>query len=142
MELSTLESSQLVEKNNSKSKSVHSDDASEEFNTCFEEQNEVFDINSSDFECTDESQDERSNNLDDQHNTEMNELKSNDENVHLIAQIQSENYSNDKFTDNDSQHKENESDSEKPLDNCVYNYVQEEEPIFDFLGKANEIVCY
>lgn len=138
MELSTLESSQSVNENNINNISVNSDDASEVFNTDFEEHNESFDINSSDFECSDEGQDEHSNNL----NNCMEQLKNNDENVCLTATIQSENHCNDKHTDFDNQHKELIGTSQKPVDNCVYDYAQEEEPIFDFLGKANEIVCY
>lgn len=158
MDLSALELEQPERKNKNNSKSVCVDNTNTAFvcDTEFDEHtgitNEPCDINSSDFECTDESQDECSNNLDDQHNTDIDKLKNNDFNNEIsdfTATIQNEHHSNDKnkHTDIDTKHKENINNSQKPVDKCLqdkesFAWNHEEEPIFDFLGKANEIVRY
>lgn len=158
MDLSTLESPLPEKKNKNNGKSVCVDDTNTAYvcDTEFNEHNgitnEPYDINSSDFECTDESQDECSNNLDDRHNTDIGKLKNNDfknEISHFTATIQNEHHSNDKnkHTDIDTKHRENINNSQTPVDKCLQykeslTWNHEEEPIFDFLGKANEIVRY
>lgn len=157
MDLSTLESSQQDSKNKNNSKSACSDDinTANECDTEFDEHNgitnEPYDINSSDLDCTEESEDECSNNLNDQHNTDIDILKnndSNDENSNSTTTIQNEQHSNDKHIDIDTKHKDNVNNSQIPVDSCLQDNEslvrnhEDDEPIFDFLGKANEIVCY
>lgn len=134
--------------------------------------NELFDIDSSDldYDSSDMDRDENKNQLlqtvqsektvvSDEKNVDG--LSSNNDNNNELSEnsignneiVPNESHSTDKQSDIQTEPIENTNDLSKPADNCLQDkethttndehaYDEGEEPIFDFLGKANEIVCY
>lgn len=162
MDISSTEPSQLCNQNNNNnnSKIACADDTNSAYNIEFDEQsndsNELFDIDSSDFEI------ERSDGEREQSNDALKSVAY-DNQISFDEQITGDNNtqtcefipkekntynSNEKLTVIGTKQTESEIDFQKPIekksednDNIVRNH-NEDEPIFDFLGKANEIVCY
>lgn len=134
--------------------------------------NELFDIDSSDldYDSSDMDRDENKNQLLQTIDSEktvvsaeknVDGLSSNNDNNNELSEnsignneiVPNESHSTDKQSDIQTEPIENTNDLSKPADNCLQDkethttndehaYDEGEEPIFDFLGKANEIVCY
>lgn len=129
--------------------------------------NELFDIDSSDldYDSSDMERQEVKNCLLETVNTEHDSHKESDQgqctNTSIVtfdhsidntSNVPTESHSNEMNSDIESEHIDNKNDMPKPADNCLQDnestlapnneYIEDEEPIFDFLGKANEIVCF
>lgn len=163
--------SQNNNNNNSKSECTHDtnlmrpSDSDEQNNNA----TELFDIDSSDLEydCSDSDQDEinmKSKSAEDVENKTLSDEVLNDDNHGevFIASDSEKCHSDEKVSDIQLEQLNSMQNASKQANNCseqeerkeeneeeeeskvalIDDNAVEEEPIFDFLGKANEIVCY
>lgn len=166
MDLSASQIDNQNNNNNNNSKSDCADDVNTMHSSDLDVQNhnpnELFDINSSDFEydcsdndCPDES-DEKLKNINNLEEKSLEELNGDSCNKISIPTISNECHSNEKHTDihneqientsnsskqPDEEQKEEEKEEENETVDMNDDNAEAEEPIFDFLGKSNEIVC-
>lgn len=131
--------------------------------------NELFDIDSSDLDYDSSDMDRQevknlllqtvntepdSHNVSDEGQCTNTSIVTSDHSVDNTSNVPTEMHSNENNSVIESEHIENTNDMPKPqpADNCLQDndstltpnneYTEDEEPIFDFLGKANEIVCF
>lgn len=162
MDLSSSQIDNQNNNNNNNSKSDCANDVNTMHSSDSDVQNhnptELFDIDSSDFEydCSDNDPDESVEKLKTINNSEettLKELNGDSCDEMSIPKIPNECHSNEKYTDIHNEQIENASNSSKQPDeeqkeeeeketvDMNDDNAEAEEPIFDFLGKSNEIVC-